>query len=88
MLYIAAAGNASMNLDAMIPDVPSFLQKYIPSFLPSNLMFVAATDNQDNLASFTNYGARTVSVGCAPWSIQYLARSASTRNVIGCVLGL
>jgi hypothetical protein len=63
MLYIAAAGNASMNLDSMIPDVPSFLQKYIPSFLPSNLIFVAATDNQDNLADFSNYGSRTVSVG-------------------------
>jgi len=63
MLYIAAAGNSGMNLDSLIPNVPSFLSSYIPSFLPPNLIFVAATDNQDHLASFSNYGPNTVAVG-------------------------
>jgi hypothetical protein len=63
MLFIAAAGNASLNLDSLFPSVPSAFAKYIPSFMPSNMMFVAATDNQDNLASFSDYGAHTVAVG-------------------------
>lgn len=63
MLYVAAAGNAGMNLDSLIPNIPSSLAKYIPQFLPSNLVFVAATDNQDNLASFSDYGKYTVAIG-------------------------
>jgi hypothetical protein len=67
MLYVAAAGNAGMNLDSLIPSVPSSLQgyvnKYIANFLPSNLMFVAATDNQDHLASFSDYGKDFVAIG-------------------------
>jgi len=67
MLYIAAAGNAGMNFDSLVPQVPSFLQgyvnNYISNFLPSNMMFVAATDNQDHLASFSDYGKDFVAVG-------------------------
>jgi hypothetical protein len=63
MLFVAAAGNAGLNLDSLVPDVPSFLSKYIPSFLPSNMMFVAATNNQDGLAGFSDYGGRTVAIG-------------------------
>jgi subtilisin family serine protease len=53
ILYVAAAGNSSMNLDTIIPS----------GFLPSNMLMVAATDNQNNLASFSNYGANSVAVG-------------------------
>jgi hypothetical protein len=63
MLYIAASGNAGLNLDSLIPNVPSFLQKYIPSYLPFNLIFVAATDDEDGLAGFSDYGKNTVAVG-------------------------
>ncbi len=62
MLYDAAAGNGGLNLDSLIPNIP-LLSKFIPSFLPSNLIFVAATDNQDHLASFSDYGANLVAVG-------------------------
>jgi hypothetical protein len=63
MLFVAAAGNAGMNLDNMIPNLPAGLSQFVPSFLPSNLIFVAATDNQDNLASFSDYGKNTVAIG-------------------------
>ncbi len=53
ILYVAAAGNSSLNLDSLYPS----------SFIPSNLIFVAATDENDNLASFSSYGAHTVAVG-------------------------
>lgn len=67
MLYVAAAGNAGMNFDSLIPQVPSSLQSYvnnyISNFLPSNLIFVAATNDQDQLASFSDYGKDFVAVG-------------------------
>ncbi len=53
ILYVSAAGNSSMNFDGLIPS----------GFLPSNMMLVAATDNQDQLASFSNYGANSVALG-------------------------
>ena len=63
MLYVAAAGNDAQCLDLQISGVPSWLIKYIPAHLPPNLVFVAATDNQDQLASFSDYGQYTVAVG-------------------------
>ncbi|HVX85954.1 MAG TPA: S8 family peptidase [Phycisphaerae bacterium] len=53
ILYVAAAGNSGLNFDSLIPG----------GFLPSNMMLVAATDNQDNLASFSDYGANSVELG-------------------------
>ncbi len=53
MLYVAAAGNASLNLDQIYPS----------SFIPSNMIFVAATDQNDQLASFSSFGSKTVAVG-------------------------
>jgi subtilisin family serine protease len=51
-LFIAAAGNSSANTDTS-PHYPSaYNSPYIVS--------VAATDHNDNLASFSNYGATTV----------------------------
>jgi hypothetical protein len=53
ILYVSAAGNSSMNFDSFIPS----------GFLPSSMMLVAATDNQDHLASFSNYGSGSVAIG-------------------------
>jgi subtilisin family serine protease len=51
-LFVAAAGNARSNTDA----VPQY-----PSALPEDcIVAVAATDQADQLASFSNYGATTV----------------------------
>ncbi len=59
ILFIAAAGNDGTDNDA-IPHYPS--NYYLP-----NIIAVAATDDRDNLATFTfgasNYGLRTVHVG-------------------------
>ncbi len=52
VLFIAAAGNDGSDNDA--------LPSYPASYPLDNVISVAATDNQDKLASFSNYGARTV----------------------------
>jgi subtilisin family serine protease len=55
VLFVASAGNKSNNNDAS----PSYPGSYN---LP-NIVAVAATDNRDQLASFSNYGATTVDLG-------------------------
>ena len=52
ILFVAAAGNAKTNIDSS----PSFPASY--DF--ANIITVAATDQQDQLASFSNYGAAGV----------------------------
>jgi subtilisin family serine protease len=55
MLFVAAAGNSGANNDAVA---------YYPSnYNAPNVVAVAATDNKDQLASFSNYGAATVELG-------------------------
>jgi len=53
-LFIAAAGNSSSNTDVS-PHYPS-------SYDLDNIIAVAATDHNDNLASFSSYGATTVDI--------------------------
>jgi serine protease len=55
MLFVAAAGNSGTNNDT----TPS----YPASYAASNIIAVAATDNRDALASFSNYGAASVELG-------------------------
>lgn len=52
IMFVAAAGNASNNNDAK-PVYPA-------SYDVENVVAVAAVDNQDKLASFSNYGATKV----------------------------
>jgi subtilisin family serine protease len=54
ILFVAAAGNESNNNDAS-PTYPAGYQV-------DNVVAVAATDNQDKIATFSNHGARTVHV--------------------------
>lgn len=54
ILFVAAAGNASSN-----NDVGSF---YPAKYELPNVIAVAATDHSDRLASFSNFGRRTVHV--------------------------
>ncbi len=61
MVFVAAAGNASSNNDAT-PNYPS-------NYAASNVVAVAATDSNDRLASFSNYGAKTVELGAPGVSI-------------------
>jgi subtilisin family serine protease len=53
-LFVAAAGNEGMNIDSN--------QSYPSNFNSSNILSVAAVDNQGNLAGFSNYGTRNVDV--------------------------
>jgi subtilisin family serine protease len=55
ILFVAAAGNLGPN------DYPS--QFYPASYNLPNIISVTATDQDDNLCSFSNYGATTVDVG-------------------------
>jgi hypothetical protein len=61
ILFIAAAGNDGTDNDAL----PHYPSNY---FLP-NIISVAATDHNDDLAFFSNYGLRTVHVGAPGKSI-------------------
>jgi subtilisin family serine protease len=55
MLFIAAAGNDSSDTD-IFPHYPS-------SYDLDNVISVAATDDRDNLAGFSNFGSTTVDLG-------------------------
>lgn len=63
MLHICAAGNNAKNNEA-VPHYPA-------SFDLDNIVSVAATDNQDQLARFSNYG--TVSVDLAAPGVDILS---------------
>lgn len=52
ILFVACADNFGQNLD-VTPEYP-------PAYNAANIVSVAATDNQDNLASFSDYGPTTV----------------------------
>lgn len=53
-VFVAAAGNDSANNDATA--------SYPANYAYDNVVSVAATDNNDNLANFSNYGATTVDI--------------------------
>jgi subtilisin family serine protease len=55
VLFVAAAGNSSENNDKN-PSYPA-------SYKLPNIISVAATDNNDGMASFSNYGLKSVHVG-------------------------
>src|SRR2546425_4181390 len=61
ILFVAAAGNNGRNTDVQ-PNYPS-------DYLLSNVISVAATDSGDTLASFSNFGTRTVLLGAPGVSI-------------------
>jgi subtilisin family serine protease len=54
-LFVAAAGNSGVNSDTS-PSYPG-------AYNLDNIINVAATDNNDGRASFSNYGATTVDIG-------------------------
>jgi len=62
VLFVAAAGNYGTNNDAS--------PLYPASYDLDNIIAVAATDQDDNLANFSNYGSTSVDVA-APGVVQY-----------------
>lgn len=61
VLFVTAAGNGSANLDSGT--------WYPASYSNENILTVAATTSSDNLASYSNYGARNVDVAAPGSSI-------------------
>lgn len=84
-LFVAAAGNSYANNDAS-PHYPS-------SYTSPNIIAVAATDHNDNLASFSCYGLESVDLGAPGVSIyssvlnhgyaKYSGTSMATPHVAG-----
>ncbi len=72
-LFMAAAGNG----DAAGRGINNDLSPHYPSsYELDNIISVAATDNQDQIASFSNYGATSVDVGAPGVNIGSTAESA------------
>ena len=61
ILFVAAAGNNSSDNDASL--------FYPASYDTLNVLAVASTDHNDNLSSFSNYGATTVDIAAPGSSI-------------------
>ena len=60
-LFVAAAGNRNKNLSSAEEVLWHQGRSFYPcSYSVDNLICVAATDDSDNLASFSNYGANSV----------------------------
>jgi subtilisin family serine protease len=64
LLFVTAAGNNSTDVDSnpFYPCAFSQASAEDPN-PPANILCVAATDSNDNLASFSNYGTATVQLG-------------------------
>ncbi len=75
ILFVAAAGNATTNNDNR-PHYPSNYD------LP-NVISVAATDKNDNLASFSNFGAKTVHIAAPGKDILSTWLNADYRDASG-----
>jgi subtilisin family serine protease len=69
MLFVAAAGNSASDNDA-VPTYPA-------SYAAPNVVAVAATDNQDALATFSNYGAASVHLGAPGVKVLSTIRGAA-----------
>ncbi len=66
-IFVAAAGNSGLNTDISA--------NYPSNYAVTNVVSVAATDRNDALASFSNYGLNTVDLGAPGVSIL-----STTRN--------
>ncbi|MEK8019050.1 MAG: S8 family peptidase [Candidatus Parabeggiatoa sp.] len=75
ILFIAAAGNAHNNND----DSPS----YPASYDLDNIIAVAATDHNDSLAVFSNYGLTSVDLGAPGVNIYSTVPSNSYKSLNG-----
>ena len=75
ILFIAAAGNDSLNNDTS-PFYPA-------SYNLPNIISVAATDQDDNLSRFSNYGPATVDVGAPGVNIYSTSLDTGYRYMHG-----
>ncbi|MCP3942795.1 MAG: S8 family serine peptidase [Desulfobacteraceae bacterium] len=75
-LFIAAAGNDYGNNNDSSPHYPS-------SYSHDNIIAVAATNQSDNLASFSNYGANSVDIAALGVSILSTVRNGGYSSYNG-----
>lgn len=62
IVFVAAAGNENTNNDVEARFPSAYRYRTDPTKRISNIISVGASDNQDNAASFSNYGYETVDV--------------------------
>ncbi len=75
LLFVAAAGNDSMNTDVS-PSYPA-------AYDSTNIISVAASDHNDILAGFTNFGATTVDFAAPGVSIYSTSPGNTYRSLSG-----
>lgn len=77
VVFVNAAGNDSVNND-LVPTFPG-------AYRTPNMLVVAAVDSNGNLASFSNYGARSVDIAAPGVSIlsTYLTRLGGRATLTG-----
>lgn len=75
LLFVAAAGNDGINTD-LFPSYPA-------AYDSANIISVAASDHNDMLASFTNYGAATVDLAAPGVSIYSTSPGNGYRSLSG-----
>lgn len=75
MLFVAAAGNNASNNDTTV--------SYPAGYDLPNVISVAATDQNDVLASFSNYGATTVDLAAPGVNILSTTRNNTYRSLSG-----
>jgi len=75
MLFVAAAGNSGSNNDV--------ISSYPSNYDAPNVVAVAATDNKDRLASFSNYGLTTVDLGAPGVSVASTIRNGNYAYMSG-----
>ncbi len=74
ILFIAAAGNDGSNIDASA--------SYPAAYTNDNIISVAAIDKNGGLASFSNYGAKSVDLGAPGVGIYSTLPAKSGRNIV------
>jgi serine protease len=75
MLFVAAAGNNGRDIDAT-PFFPA-------SYVAPNLIAVAATGNQDDRASFSNFGRNSVHLGAPGLNVMSTVRNGGFSFLSG-----
>lgn len=74
-IFIAAAGNSGVNNDSGTHSYPS-------DYNLDNIISVAATDQNDNLASFSNYGATSVDIAAPGVNILSTVADISSSQIL------